>query len=102
MLGIWWVPLCTISRGGNSPSIIQHCFFCPACATPWMLNLVRTQKRWMYHSTGRVVSCWGLTYQVRFSASCKFAVSVSLEQLKAGLACKLTFDLHVVSGCFSA
>ena len=43
-----------------------------------------------------------LTYHVRFCTSCKFALPVSLEQLKAGLACKLNIALHVVSGYFSA
>ena len=49
-----------------------------------------------------VVSRRGLPSQVRSSASCKFAVSLSLELLEAGLSRKLGIALHVVSGYFSA
>ena len=49
-----------------------------------------------------VVSRLGLTYHVPFCAGCKFAVSVSLKLLKAGLACKWDIALHVATGYFSA
>ena len=44
---------------------------------------------------GLCLPCW-------VCASCTFAVSLSLEVLTAGPACKLDIALHVVPGYFNA